>query len=451
MEPTKIFLNESEMPRQWYNIQADLPKPLPPVLHPGTKQPVGPGDLAPIFPMGLIMQEVTTERWVDIPEPVLDAYRIWRPTPLVRARRFEQALGTPAKIYYKWEGVSPAGSHKPNTAVPQAWYNKNEGVKRLATETGAGQWGSALSFATSLFGLECKVYMVRVSYDQKPYRRMLMETWGGQCVASPSPETNAGRAVLAKDPNSPGSLGIAISEAVEDAATRDDTKYSLGSVLNHVLLHQTVIGLETLKQLEMAGDYPDTVIGCAGGGSNFAGLALPFVRDKIVAGRKTRVVAVEPAACPSLTRGVYAYDFGDNAGMTPLMKMFTLGHDFMPPSIHAGGLRYHGMAPIVCHLKDLGLIEAEAHHQTQVFDAAVRFARSEGHVPAPETAHAIKAVMDEALRCKATGEKRTIVFIASGHGHFDLGSYQKYLAGELTDHEYPEELIKAALATLPQV
>ncbi len=451
MDSTKIFLSESDMPRQWYNIQADLPKPLPAVIHPGTKQPIGPGDLAPLFPMGLILQEVSTERWIDIPEPVLDAYRIWRPTPLVRARRLEQALGTPAKIFYKWEGVSPAGSHKPNTAVPQAWYNHAEGVKRLATETGAGQWGSALSFATSLYGLECKVYMVRVSYDQKPYRRMLMETWGGKCVASPSPETNAGRAVLAKDPDSPGSLGIAISEAVEDAATREDTKYSLGSVLNHVLMHQTVIGLETLKQLEMAGEYPDTVVGCAGGGSNFAGLALPFVRDKIVSGKKTRIVAAEPASCPSLTRGVYHYDFGDTAGTTPLMKMHTLGHDFVPPPIHAGGLRYHGMAPVVCHLYDLGLISAEAHHQTPVFEAGVQFARSEGHVPAPETSHAIRSVIDEALRCKETGEKKTIVFIASGHGHFDLGSYQKYFAGELVDQEYPEDKIRAALATLPQV
>ena len=350
MSQTKIFLDERDMPRQWYNIQADLPKPLPPVLHPGTKQPIGPGDLAPLFPMGLILQEVSQERYLDIPEEVLDIYRIWRPTPLVRARRLEKALGTPAHIYYKWEGVSPAGSHKPNTAVPQAYYNKVEGVKRLTTETGAGQWGSALAFACSLFEMECKVYMVRVSYDQKPYRRLLMEAWGASCIASPSEQTGVGRAILARDPDSPGSLGIAISEAVEEAGSRQDTNYSLGSVLNHVMLHQTVIGLETHKQLELAGDYPDVVIGCVGGGSNFAGLALPFVRDKITAGKKTRIVAAEPTACPSLTRGLYRYDFGDSAGLTPLLKMHTLGHDFMPPPIHAGGLRYHGMAPILCHL-----------------------------------------------------------------------------------------------------
>jgi len=451
MSQIKINLDERDMPRQWYNIQADLPKPLPPVLHPGTKQPVGPGDLAPLFPMGLILQEVSRERYLDIPEEVLDIYRIWRPTPLVRARRLEKALGTPAHIFYKWEGVSPAGSHKPNTAVPQAYYNKVEGVKRLTTETGAGQWGSALAFACSLFDMECKVYMVRVSYDQKPYRRLLMEAWGASCIASPSEQTSVGRAILARDPDSPGSLGIAISEAVEEAASRADTNYSLGSVLNHVMLHQTVIGLETHKQLELAGEYPDVVFGCVGGGSNFAGLALPFVRDKIVEGKKTRIVAVEPSACPSLTRGLYRYDFGDSAGLTPLLKMHTLGHDFMPPPIHAGGLRYHGMAPILCHLYDLGLIEAEAHQQIAVFESAVLFARTEGHLPAPETAHAIHAAVEEARRCRERGEAKTIVFGASGHGHFDLVSYQKYFAGELTDHEYPEELIRKAQASLPVV
>jgi tryptophan synthase beta chain len=451
MSQTKIFLDERDMPRQWYNIQADLPKPLAPPLHPGTKQPIGPDDLAPLFPMGLILQEVSQERYLDIPEEVQDIYRIWRPTPLVRARRLEQALGTPAHIYYKWEGVSPAGSHKPNTAVPQAYYNKVAGVKRLTTETGAGQWGSALAFACSLFEMECKVYMVRVSYEQKPYRRLLMETWGASCISSPSEQTNVGRAILAREPESPGSLGIAISEAVEEAGSRQDTNYSLGSVLNHVMLHQTVIGLETHKQLELAGDYPDVVIGCVGGGSNFAGLALPFVRDKITAGKQTRIVAVEPAACPSLTRGLYRYDFGDSAGLTPLLKMHTLGHDFMPPPIHAGGLRYHGMAPILCHLYDLGLIEAVALQQTAVFQSAVLFARTEGHLPAPETAHAIHAAVEEARRCTESGEAKTIVFGASGHGHFDLVSYQKYFAGELTDHEYPEELIRRAQASLPVV
>lgn len=451
MTQTKIHLDERDMPKQWYNIQADLPKPLPPPLHPGTKKPIGPEDLAPLFPMGLIRQEVSQERYIDIPDEVLEIYRIWRPTPLVRARRLEKALDTPAHIFYKWEGVSPAGSHKPNTAVPQAYYNKVEGVKRLTTETGAGQWGSALSLACSMFGMECKVYMVRVSYDQKPYRRLLMEAWGGTCIPSPSDQTNSGRAVLARDPDSPGSLGIAISEAVEEAAGRDDTNYALGSVLNHVMLHQTVIGLETQRQLELAGEYPDVVYGCVGGGSNFAGLALPFVRDKIVEGKKTRLVAVEPAACPSLTRGLYRYDFGDSAGLTPLLMMNTLGHDFMPPPIHAGGLRYHGMAPILSHLLDLGLIEAEAHHQTSVFGSAVLFARTEGHLPAPETAHAIHAVVEEAKRCRESGEAKTLVFGASGHGHFDLVSYQKYFAGELTDQEYPEELIRKAQETLPEV
>ncbi len=451
MDSIKIHLDEKEMPRQWYNIQADLPKPLPPVIHPGTKQPIGPDDLAPLFPMGLIAQEVSQERYIDIPDEIRDVYRIWRPSPLVRARRWEQALGTPAKIYYKWEGVSPPGSHKPNTAVAQAWYNKQEGVKRITTETGAGQWGSALAFACNLFDIECKVYMVRVSYDMKPYRRLMMEVWGATCVPSPSPDTNAGRTILEADPDTPGSLGIAIGEAVEDAATREDTRYSLGSVLNHVMMHQTIIGLETLKQFEMAGDYPDVVIGCVGGGSNFAGFAFPFVRDKITEGKKTRVVAVEPKACPSLTKGLYRYDFGDTACTTPLIKMYTLGHDFIPPPIHAGGLRYHGMAPTVCHLYELGLIEAVAHHQTTCFDAVLSFARSEGHLLAPETAHAVKETMDEALRCKESGEAKVIVFNASGHGHFDMASYEKYFTGDLVDYEYPEEKVKEALAKLPPI
>lgn len=447
----KVLLTENELPKHWYNIQADLSKPLPPVLHPGTGKSIGPDDLAPIFPMGLILQEVSQERYIEIPDEVLEVYKIWRPTPLVRAERWEKALQTPAKIFYKWEGVSPPGSHKPNTAVAQAYYNKKENVKRITTETGAGQWGSALAFACNLFGLECKVYMVKVSYNQKPYRRLLMQTWGATCVPSPSQDTEAGRKILAENPDSPGSLGIAISEAVEDAAKREDTKYSLGSVLNHVLLHQTIIGEETQKQFEKLGEYPDIVVGCVGGGSNFAGLALPFVRDKIVNQKKTRIIAVEPLACPSLTKGLYRYDFGDTACTTPLLKMFTLGHNFMPPPIHAGGLRYHGMAPIVCHLYDLGFIEAVALHQTSVFEAAVSFARAEGHVPAPETAHAIRVVMDEAIRCRESGEKKVIVFNASGHGHFDMGAYDLYFSGKLEDYEYPEEKVKEALKTLPQV
>jgi len=451
MSETKVLLSEKEMPTQWYNIQADLPKPLPPVLHPGTGKPVTPDDLLPLFPMALILQEVSQDRFIDIPEEIQDVYKIWRPTPLVRAKRWEKVLGTPAKIYYKWEGVSPAGSHKPNTAVAQAYFNKKEGIKRLTTETGAGQWGSALAFACNLFGIECKVYMVRVSYDQKPYRRLMMETWGAKCIASPSTETKAGRDILDQDPNSSGSLGIAISEAVEEAAQREDTKYSLGSVLNHVMLHQTVIGLETKKQMEKAGEYPDVIIGCVGGGSNFAGFALPFVRDKIKDGKKTKVVAVEPMACPSLTKGLYRYDFGDTAGTTPLIKMFTLGHNFMPPPIHSGGLRYHGMSPIVSHLYDLGLVEAKAVFQKPVFEAAVGFARAEGHIPAPETAHAIRAAMDEAIQCKKSGESKTIVFNASGHGHFDLGSYQKYFSGQLEDYEYPEEKVHEAQEHLPKV
>ncbi|MFC1568634.1 TrpB-like pyridoxal phosphate-dependent enzyme [bacterium] len=447
----KIILEEKDLPKQWYNIQADLPKPLPPVIHPGTGQPIGPDDLAPLFPMSLIMQEVSQERWIDIPEPVLDVYKIWRPSPLIRADRWEKALDTPAKIYFKWEGQSPPGSHKPNTSVAQAFFNKEAGVKRITTETGAGQWGSALAFACNLFDIECKVYMVRVSYDQKPYRRLMMETWGATCIPSPSTETEAGRRILEENPDTPGSLGIAISEAVEEAAKRDDTKYALGSVLNHVMLHQTVLGLEAKKQMEIAGEYPDIVIGCAGGGSNFAGLMLPFARDKIVDGKSTKIIGVEPHACPTMTRGLYRYDFGDTACTTPLLKMFTLGHAFIPAPIHAGGLRYHGMAPIVCHLLDLGLIEAAAYHQNTCFDACVSFAKAEGHILAPETSHAVKAAMDAALECKKTGESKVILFNASGHGHFDMASFQKYFDNDLVDYEYPEEELKKAMESVPNI
>jgi tryptophan synthase beta chain len=449
---TKYLLDERDIPTRWYNIQADFKTPLAPPLHPGTGQPIGPQDLAPLFPMALIKQEVSRERWIEIPDEVRDVLRLWRPSPLYRARRLEKALGTPARIYYKYEGVSPAGSHKPNTAVAQAYYNKQEGVKRLATETGAGQWGSSLAMACNFFGLQCKVYMVKVSYHQKPYRRVLMETWGAQVVPSPSADTQAGKKVLEQDPDSPGSLGIAISEAVEDAATRDDTKYALGSVLNHVLLHQTVIGLETKKQLEKADDEADIVIGCVGGGSNFAGFAFPFAADKLAGKKKKlRIVAVEPAACPSLTKGKYAYDFGDTVGLTPLVKMHTLGHSFVPPPVHAGGLRYHGMAPLVCKLYDEGVIEAVAVPQTPTFQAALQFAATEGIPPAPEAAHAIRAAMDEALRCKAEGKRRTIVFNLSGHGHFDLSAYEAYMAGKLQDYEYPAEKIAEALKDLPKV
>jgi len=450
VQATKIHLDEKQMPTQWYNILADLPFQMPPVLHPATGKPVVPDDLAPIFPMELIKQEMSPERWIDIPEEVQDVYRLWRPTPLYRARRWEKALDTPAKIYYKWEGVSPPGSHKPNTAVAQAYFNKQEGVKRITTETGAGQWGSALAFGCNLFGIECKVYMVRVSYEQKPYRRIMMETWGAKCVPSPSRDTKAGQAVLAQDPDTPGSLGIAISEAVEDAATHDDTKYSLGSVLNHVLLHQTIVGLEAKKQLEIAGDYPDILVGCIGGGSNFAGFFLPFVKDKLH-GKPLRIICAEPQACPTLTKAPYAYDFGDEAGLTPLLKMYTLGHTFVPPPIHAGGLRYHGMAPIICALYNHNIIEAVALHQMAVFDAAISFARTEGIIVAPETAHAVKVVMDEALKCKESGEAKTIVFNNSGHGHFDLAAYDAYFAGKLKDYTYPEEKIKEALKDLPKV
>lgn len=449
--PTKYLLDESQMPKFWYNIAADLPKALPPVLHPGTMQPVGPDDLAPLFPMELILQEVSTEREIEIPEPVREIYRLWRPAPLFRAHRLEKALGTPAKIFYKYEGVSPAGSHKPNTAVPQAFYNAQAGTKRLTTETGAGQWGTSLSFAGQLFGLEVLVFQVRVSYDQKPYRRAVMETYGARCLPSPSTETAYGRAVLAQRPDHPGSLGIAISEAVELAAQREDTKYALGSVLNHVLLHQTVIGLEAMEQLQMADAWPDVIVGATGGGSNFAGIAFPFIGHGLRGGARPRIVAVEPAACPSLTRGKYAYDFGDTAHLTPLTKMHTLGSTFTPPPFHAGGLRYHGMAPLVSHLKELGLIEATAYTQTQCFEAGVLFARSEGIVPAPEANHAVKGAIEEALRCKREGRSETILFNLCGHGHFDMAAYQKYFAGELKDETYDERELAMALSGLPSV
>jgi tryptophan synthase beta chain len=451
-EQTRYLLPEEAIPTAWYNLTADLPTPLPPVLHPGTGQPIGPEDLAPLFPMAIIGQEVTTERFVPIPEEVLAIYRLWRPTPLHRARRLERSLDLPenVRIFYKYEGVSPAGSHKPNTAIPQAFYAKQEGVKRLATETGAGQWGSALALAGSLFGLDVKVYMVKISYAQKPYRRALMETWGAECVPSPSTDTNAGRAILAQDPESTGSLGIAISEAVEDAATREDTKYALGSVLNHVLLHQTVIGQEAMQQMAMADAYPDVVIGCVGGGSNFAGISFPFIREKL-AGKPIRIVAVEPAACPTLTKGVYQYDFGDTSQLTPLMKMHTLGHTFVPAGIHAGGLRYHGAAPLVSLLRDEGIIEAEAVPQRAAFAAAVEFARTEGIVPGPEPTHAIRVAIDEALAARDAGEARTILFNLSGHGFFDLSAYDSYLSGSLQDYEHPQAAIDAALAGLPNV
>ncbi|MDD3492732.1 MAG: TrpB-like pyridoxal phosphate-dependent enzyme [Candidatus Thermoplasmatota archaeon] len=450
MQSTKILLDENQLPARWYNIQADLPRPLDPVRHPATHQPLKPEDLAPLFPAELIKQEASTERWIDIPPPVMDIYRLWRPTPLYRAHRLEAHLRTPAKIYYKWEGVSPPGSHKPNTAVPQAYYNSREGIRRLATETGAGQWGSSLAFATALFDLQCTVYMVRVSYEQKPYRKSLMRVWGAECIPSPSTRTSAGRAILEKDPDTSGSLGIAISEAVEDAATHDDTHYSLGSVLNHVCLHQSIIGLESQQQMAAVDDYPDVVLGCCGGGSNFAGMAFPFVGDKL-SGRHpdTRIVSCEPTACPTLTKGLYAYDYGDAAGLTPLLKMFTLGHDFVPPPIHAGGLRYHGDSPLLCALTRDGVMEAAAFYQTEVFEAAQLFAHTEGLVVAPEAAHAVKGAIDEALRCKKTGEEKTILFNNSGHGNFDLASYDAHLDGQLIDYEYPEELVREAMTRLP--
>jgi len=449
---TRFTLDEDEIPTHWYNILADLPEPLPPVLHPGTGQPVTPDDLAPLFPMELIKQEVSTERWIEIPQEVRDVYRLWRPTALFRAHRLEKALDTPARIFYKYEGTSPPGSHKPNTAVAQVYYNQAEGIKRITTETGAGQWGSALSFGGACFGVEIKVFMVAISYRQKPYRRIMMQTWGANCVPSPSRETNAGRAVLEKDPDCPGSLGVAISEAVEEAVSRDDTHYALGSVLNHVLLHQTVNGLEAKKLMEMADAYPDIIVGCIGGGSNFAGLFFPFMKDKMDGTKPDlRIINVEPMAAPTVTRGVYAYDFGDEAQLTPLIKMHTLGHNFIPPPIHAGGLRYHGMAPIICHLYKLGLVEARAEHQIGTFEAGVTFARNEGIISAPETNHCIKAAIDEALKCKESGEAKTILIAHSGHGHVDMAAYDAYFSGELQDYEYPKEKIDEALTHLPKV
>jgi tryptophan synthase beta chain len=447
MTETKFLLPESAIPERWYNIQADMPNPAQPVLHPGTGQPVGPDDLAPLFPMELILQEVSSDAEIPIPEPIRDVYRLWRPTPLHRAHRLERELGTRSRIFYKYEGVSPAGSHKPNTAVAQAYYVKEEGRSRVTTETGAGQWGSALALASQLFGLECKVYMVRVSYEQKPYRRSMMETWGATVVPSPSEDTQAGRAIRAERPDSPGSLGIAISEAVEDAAGRADTAYSLGSVLNHVLMHQTVIGQEALAQMEQAGDFPDLVVGCVGGGSNFAGLAFPFLREKI-AGRELDVLACEPAACPTLTRGPFAYDFGDTGQLTPLVPMHTLGHDFVPAPIHAGGLRYHGVAPLVSQLVLDGLIRAEAYTQNEVFTSSVTFARSEGIIPAPEAAHAIHGVLRAVADADEAADERTILFNLSGHGHFDLGAYDAYLAGKLADVALPEEEMERALKAI---
>jgi tryptophan synthase beta chain len=447
---TKFLLGENQIPTHWYNIIPDLPAPPAPVLHPVTGKPVTPQDLLPLFPMGLIEQEVSGERWVKIPDEVRDAYRVWRPSPLFRARRLEAALKTPARIYYKYEGVSPAGSHKPNTAVPQAYYNKIFGTKRIATETGAGQWGSAMAMAACMFRLECTVYMVKVSFEQKPYRKSMMQLWGANVIPSPSNQTNSGRSILAKDPKSPGSLGIAISEAVEDAATHEDTRYSLGSVLNHVCMHQTVIGLEAKEQMKLAGDYPDVVIGCHGGGSNFSGLAFPFVADK-ASGKKVRILAIEPTSCPTLTKGVYTFDYGDTAKMAPIAKMYTLGHDFMPPGIHAGGLRYHGAAPLVSLLVDKGVVEARAVPQLACFEAAVQFARTELIIPAPESSHAIRGAIDEALQAKQEGKEKVILFNLSGHGHVDMAAFDAYFAGKLEDFEYPAEKVKESLALLPKV
>jgi tryptophan synthase beta chain len=450
MEQVKYFLSEREIPRQWYNLQADLPHPVPPYIHPATGKPVGPDDLLSLFPLPLIEQEVSRQRWIDIPEEVLDIYCLWRPTPLVRARRLEKILKTPAKIYYKNEGVSPAGSHKPNTAIAQAYYNKLAGKKRLATETGAGQWGCALALAGKFMGIEVTVYMVRVSYDQKPYRRLMMETWGATVYPSPSDKTSFGRKVLKENPNTLGTLGLAISEAVEDALTHEDTNYSLGSVLNHVCLHQTIIGEEILAQFKKLGEYPDVVISCAGGGSNFAGSSFPFIRDKIN-GKKVDIIAVEPAACPTLTKGIYTYDFGDMAQTTPIMPMFTLGHTFEPPGIHAGGLRYHGMSPLVSLVVKEGLVEARSCFQNPVFEAAVMFANSEAVIPAPESAHAIRVAIDEAIKAREEGKEKIILFNLSGHGLLDLSSYDRYYSGKLENFEYPDENVKKALDDLPKV
>ncbi len=451
MDNTRCLLDEKDLPKAWYNVIPDLPKPLPPVLHPGTKQPIGPDDLAPLFPMELIKQEVSTDCWIEIPEPIRDVYKLWRPSPLHRARRLEKLLDTPAKIYYKNESVSPTGSHKPNTAVAQAYYNMNEGVKRLSTETGAGQWGSALSFACKTFNLGCTVYMVKVSFEQKPYRKTLMQMFGATVHPSPTKLTRAGQTILSDHPDSPGSLGIAISEAVEDAATHDDTKYSLGSVLNHVCLHQTVTGLETRIQLEKLDIYPDVLIGCVGGGSNFSGLIFPFVKDKLTNHKNLRLIAAEPSACPTLTKGIYHYDFGDTVGLTPLIKMYTLGSKFIPAPIHAGGLRYHGDAPILCLLHDEKVIEAVAYRQNDIFSAAITFAQAEGIIPAPESAHAIRAAIDEALKCKESGQAKTIVFLLSGHGYFDLAAYENYNSGNLIDADFPAEQLKDLSSRLPQV
>ena len=451
MEETKITLSEKEMPTHWYNIQADLPTPLGPPLHPVTHEPVGPEDLAPIFPMGLIQQEVSTERWIEIPDEVREIYCLYRPTPLFRAHRLEKALDTPAKIYYKCEAWSPPGSHKPNTAIAQAYYNKQEGVKRLTTETGAGQWGSALSLGCCLFGLKCTVYMVRISYLQKPYRRSLIKVWGSEVFPSPSDRTEAGKKFLAEDPDHPGSLGIAISEAVEDAVKHDDARYSLGSVLNHVLLHQTIVGLEAKQQMEKAGDYPDIVISCCGGGSNMGGISFPFAGDKLTEGKEVRLICTEPTACPTLTKGEFRYDFGDTAETAPMLQMYTLGHTFVPAPIHAGGLRYHGDAPLISILCKEGLMEGIAYHQNAVFEAGMQFARTEGIVPAPETNHNIRCAIDEALKCKESGEKKTILFNFSGHGHFDLAAYDDYLAGKLEDYELAPEKVKEALSHVPKL
>ena len=451
MSDNRVLLSKKDLPKAWYNIQADISKPIPPVLHPGTGKPATAEDFAPIFPMSLIEQEVSRQRWIDIPEEVLDILSIWRPTPLIRAKRLEEFLGTPAKIYFKDESVSPAGSHKPNTAVAQAYYNKQAGITRITTETGAGQWGSALAFATNFFGIECVVYMVKISYEQKPYRRSLMQLWKASVYPSPSKRTKAGRMILEKDPDCPGSLGMAISEAIEDTVTSKNTKYSLGSVLNHVLMHQTIVGQETKKQLQQIGETPDIMIGCCGGGSNFAGFIFPFVFDKMNAKGKIRFIGTEPEACPTLTKGPYRYDFGDTAMTTPLIKMHTLGHTFVPPGIHAGGLRYHGMAPLVSFLKNENMIEAASFHQNAAFEAAVTFARTEGRVPAPETSHAIKAAIGEALKAKEEGRKKTIVFNYSGHGFFDLSSYDKYLSHSLKDFEYPREKIEEALKEVPDI
>ena len=450
-DPVKYLLSEDQMPKSWYNIAADLPSMPPPPLHPGTHQPIGPDDLAPLFPMELILQEVSAEREIEIPEPVRDIYRQWRPSPLYRARRLEQVLDTPARIYYKYEGVSPTGSHKPNTAVAQAFYNQQAGVKKISTETGAGQWGSSLAFAGGVFGIQIEVFMVKVSFQQKPYRKAMMEAFGASCTPSPSDKTQAGRAILEQNPDSTGSLGIAISEAVEVAALNEDTKYALGSVLNHVLLHQTVTGIEAIQQMEMANDYPDVVVGCTGGGSNFAGLVFPFLGEQLRGGKNVKVLAVEPAACPSLTRGKYAYDFGDTVHLAPLVKMHTLGSTFVPPGFHAGGLRYHGMAPLISHIKELGLLDAVAYHQNACFEAGVLFGRTEGILPAPEANHAVKGAIDEALRCKREGKSETILFNLCGHGHFDMQAYMDYFSGKLEDRDYDEQELAVALSGLPSV